>query len=610
VGAALVGTLVTMALLASSAWAAAAWQPPVDLSDPGKTASNPQVGVDASGAAVAVWERSNGANTIIQSASRPAGGPWSAPVDLSVAGQNASAPQIAVEADGDAVAVWRRYDGAAYVIQAASRPADGSWGAPVSLSAAGQSTNSPEIAVGPNGSAVAVWERYDGADWIIQAASKAAGGAWSAPVNLTAAGLSAASPQVAIDASGTALALWERSDGVGYVTQAASKPAGGTWGAPKSISAAGKVASGARLALDPGGNATAVWESYDGGTSTIQAASKPAGGNWGAPVNLSEAGKNALNPRVAVDASGNAVTIWVGLNNSVYSIQTASKPAGGAWGQPANLSAPGQTPPALQLAVAPGGAAVAVWTQQNGPASAIQAANKPAGGAWGAPANLTTAGLNASSPQVAIAPSGDAVAVWTRLSATGVIQAAGFDASGPELRGLAIPSRGVVGRKLAFSVSPLDAWSPLAATEWSFGDGKRASGTSVKHAYAAAGTYSVTVTATDALGNSSQASGIVKIAAAKARARRALEVKAGAALLTLTCPAGRCRGVAKLSVQRGKRRLALGKARFALPAGKRKTIKIPLSRRGRALLEAKGARGLRARLAGTGLTPRGVVLKP
>ena len=56
-----------------------------------------------------------------------------------------------------------------------------------------------------------------------------------------------------------------------------------------------------------------------------------------------------------------------------------------------------------------------------------------------------------------------------------------------------------------FSVSPVDAWSAVASTRWSFGDGTAASGRRVSHRYAVPGAYPVTATSSDVLGNSSQA---------------------------------------------------------------------------------------------------------
>src|SRR5690348_1979394 len=63
---------------------------------------------------------------------------WLAPADLSPPGQNATEPQVAVDASGDAVAVWARSDGSHQVIQASARPAGGTWGPAVTLSESGR----------------------------------------------------------------------------------------------------------------------------------------------------------------------------------------------------------------------------------------------------------------------------------------------------------------------------------------------------------------------------------------------------------------------------------------------------------------------------------------
>ena len=53
--------------------AAPAWLAPQDLSAAGQDANDPQVAVDGQGNAIAVWSRSNGTNDIVQAAVRAAG---------------------------------------------------------------------------------------------------------------------------------------------------------------------------------------------------------------------------------------------------------------------------------------------------------------------------------------------------------------------------------------------------------------------------------------------------------------------------------------------------------------------------------------------------------
>ena len=82
------------------------------LSGQGQNASSPQVAVDTDGDAVFTWLRSDGANQRVQARARSAAGVLSAVQTLSGPGQNALGPQVAVDADGDAVFTWRRSDGA------------------------------------------------------------------------------------------------------------------------------------------------------------------------------------------------------------------------------------------------------------------------------------------------------------------------------------------------------------------------------------------------------------------------------------------------------------------------------------------------------------------
>jgi hypothetical protein len=183
------------------------------------------------------------------------------------------------------------------------------------------------------------------------------------------------------------------------------------------------------------------------------------------------------------------------------------------WQSPVDLSAAGQNAGLARVGVGAQGDAVATWMRNNGSNSIAQAAARPASsGVWQAAVDLSVAGQNAMLPQVAVDPQGDAAVVWERFNgANGIVQAAGYDAAGPLLRSVAVPSSGSAGQSLPFSVSPLDVWSAVASTSWSFGDGTSAIGSSVVHAYSAPGSYNVTLTSADLLGNASSTSGSVAI---------------------------------------------------------------------------------------------------
>ena len=97
-------------------------------------------------------------------------GPWLAPVDLSATGRDASLPQMAVAPDGTTTATWYRSNGTNYIVQASTRPPGGTFSSPVDLSAPGQNANGPQLAVAPDGATTAAWYRGNGTNTIVQAA--------------------------------------------------------------------------------------------------------------------------------------------------------------------------------------------------------------------------------------------------------------------------------------------------------------------------------------------------------------------------------------------------------------------------------------------------------
>ena len=89
-----------------------------------------------------------------------------------------------------------------------------------------------------------------------------------------------------------------------------------------------------------------------------------------------------------------------------------------------------------------------------------------------------------------------------------------------------------------------------------------------------------------------------------AKAKGTAVVKGANALVAITCAkAGPCRGTIKLS----KGAVTVGSKGFRLGAGKGRTINIPLSRKGKELLEEAGGK-LRVRLTGSGIMPRQLLL--
>jgi hypothetical protein len=179
---------------------------------------------------------------------------------------------VAVAADGTSFVVWRRSNGANNIIQERRITSAGAVDATTNdLSAILQDADEPRIAVGPDGTATAVWNRSNGTNTIIQERRIAAGGTPDAMTNdLSATGRNADSAQPAVDSDGVATVVWARFDGASRITQARQIAASGTPAAETAdLSATGHSADDQALGVG-GGLAYALWDRSDGTDDRIQ----------------------------------------------------------------------------------------------------------------------------------------------------------------------------------------------------------------------------------------------------------------------------------------------------------------------------------------------------
>jgi hypothetical protein len=147
------------------------------------------VAIDADGDAVAVWTQRSFPSDTVQGSSAHVGGAWLPAVPLSTAGDDAEEPRVSTDAAGNAVAVWSRTDSTPRVIQSSQRPAGGNWVLkPTLLSELGANAGEPEIASDSLGNDVAIWKRENGANTVIQAIAHDGGSPTVTPIFVPAAG--------------------------------------------------------------------------------------------------------------------------------------------------------------------------------------------------------------------------------------------------------------------------------------------------------------------------------------------------------------------------------------------------------------------------------------
>jgi hypothetical protein len=282
----------------------AAFPDPNDLSKEVLEVKSHHIALDDAGDAVAVWAQRPAATFEVRAEVRPARlGYWGV-ADLLSRGEVGGGPSLAVTGSGEALAVWIENG---VVEAAAANVADGTWSQPLRLSSAsGEAGGDPVVAVNRRGDAVVLWQWRDRPrdPSVVQAAFRPAGGSWGSPAAIETVGLPFGSnPQVGIDDAGNAVAVW-LGGAAGTPLRAASRDyKTGAWTRPVDVSA---TISEPQLAVDPGGNAVAVWINAAG--KTAAASVRPIGGIWQPTVPLSSLA--ASDPRVAMDGGGGAVAIW------------------------------------------------------------------------------------------------------------------------------------------------------------------------------------------------------------------------------------------------------------------------------------------------------------
>ena len=196
-------------------------------------------------------------------------------------------------------------------------------------------------------------------------------------------------------------------------------------------------------------------------------------------------------------------------------VDAVSAVAGQGWSAPTTLGDT-SSDSGLALVQDAAGNVTAVWPSE-GALSSVAEATRPAGAAWGVASAIGAVAGRTSGVTAAADPAGDVVVGYgftPYAASVGTLYARAFDVAGPLTRLLSIPGTGTAGQPTSYTVTPADAWSPVLSTVWSFGDGTTASGPNVTHTFAAAGSYAVSVTTTDAAGNTRSQTGTTAVAAA------------------------------------------------------------------------------------------------
>lgn len=396
----------------------------IDTNTGANDALEGQIASNGTGNFIAVWRQSvdSGPTEIWASTYDAATQTWSTAVMIESSTYYSQEPQVAMDSTGNAVAIWTQ--GAAVGNHMWANTYDAAtetWGTAVQIETNASSSTRPQLSMNATGQAVCVWEedytnlwanRYD-------PVTKT----WGTEVEIDDISDPALQPQVAVDGSGNAVVVFIQSVGGSYNIMANNyNAATHTWGTSVLIETEDLgIALNPQIGMDGTGDAVSIWQQFDGiryniWANTYSATTK----TWGTAAKIETSDETTNYQQLAVNASGDAVAVWlfddaVTGRNKAYA-NTYHKATG--WGTATRIEADSTATSSNlrdpQVAIDASGNAVAVWTWYN---VSIRANTYDAGtDTWGAAAQTVGTGLidEFTLPQVAMDGSGRAMCIWAR----------------------------------------------------------------------------------------------------------------------------------------------------------------------------------------------------
>ncbi len=468
---------------------------------------------------------------------RPASGEdWTTPTELGIGSEATGGHDVAVNTAGEAAAVWI----VGSSVRASTRTPGAAWSGWEEIGSvpSGPGTSiAPRVFLSPEGIVHAIWGRggeftSPAVPGTFQSRRRSPQGTWS-PVQTYQSPTPIADFGATLTSDGGLVLHW-LTFGRGYATRL--DPAG-QW-APHHEYPGGDRLGAAIASFREGAGATVLWSDFtqpsstyshtwrDGswepsrqvftGTMTVSTVtdSSPSGwvvaadttssvpvrfrspnGTWQEPFALPY---TAIGVSVALTESNQAVVAWTDGEAGARSVRAALVDPVSGPGPVTTLSGPG-TNSAPVVEIGAGGVATVAWSGPSGTTQAVTARAWQADAGWGEPRLLGLAS-GATPPALSGEGDGDAILAW--INSAGRLQTRTLDRTPPKITTLAW-SGSFVNEPIQFSATATDTWSPVSGATWDLGGGAGQQGLTTSHAFTEAGLHPVSLTVTDAAGNSS-----------------------------------------------------------------------------------------------------------
>lgn len=341
---------------------------------------------------------------------------------------SALGPDVAMDDAGNGIVVWSQdgnptatvlYDIWANRYDAAT----GSWGSARLLESGTGQAGAARVAVSAAGEAMAVWYQESATGLASIWSNRFTAGNWATAQVVDTdetAGHQAYFPDVAIDSNGNAMAVWHQSDGTRYNVWARRYVPGSGWIGEQTLESGTGGAVYPSIAIAADGTAIAVWQQSNGTSDDVM--SNRFAGTWGTAEVIDSGTDDALFSKVAVDGNGNAVAIWYQnddtLGASVRHVWTNRFNTASGWETPLRLVEDAGTFPNPTIAMNAAGAAIAAWEQWDGTRSNIDVRRYVVGSGWTATERIETGDLDAYAPNIGVAGNGNAAVLFAQSDGT------------------------------------------------------------------------------------------------------------------------------------------------------------------------------------------------
>ncbi len=429
------------------------WSDPVDVTDESSFTypEMPEIVVDSTGLATAIWSEYDGESFVIRSSTSQSGGDWSPPVVVADPGEGKHAfePKLTVDSNGLVTAVWTCSvtSSQGSFVQSSRSTGDGTWTPAQNVSDTTDQAQSPDLTVDSNGLVTVVWADYE-SGWLIRARTSQSGGDWSPQAVLSNGDQDAQSPQVTVDSAGLVTAVWLWWTGAKWRVQAKTSQSGGDW--TQEVTDLSVVDEEdlnvanypPQVVADSDGTVTVIWTVNVGGNWAIQSRTKVSGEEWSPVVTLSPESGSAGDAKLSVNSSGLVAAIWTwfdGTDSEVVQVRTLDLP--GTWSNSVNLFSghPGCSSDEVgecvgkpEVFVDSTGRVTAIWTLSSGNTSSVQASYSESVGEWSTPTDISETNAESDGQQLTVDSTGLAIAIWVRYEAgNGSIQSSTRNSSIP-----------------------------------------------------------------------------------------------------------------------------------------------------------------------------------